>query len=224
MQTKINLKAQKRTLFGKKIKSLRREGLVPANIFGSKIESLAITVSLLDFKKVYKQAGETSVINLSIEGEKDTRPVLLTKTQVDPVKKKLLHVDFRQVDLAQKIVTNIPLEIIGESPAVAKGLVLLTLRDEVEVEALPTNLPEKLTLNVSNLKEISDTLTVANLVVDQSKVTIKLNPEELLVQLQEPKEEVVITPKTETSTDTTESKEKSEDNKPEEPKKETDKK
>ena len=185
MADKIKLSAQKRELFGKKVKRLRQEGLVPANVYGSKVKSVAIKISYLDLKKVYKQAGETSVINLLIEGEKETRPVLISDIQANPVSKQVLHIDLRQVDLSQKISANVPIEIIGESEAVVQGAVLVTPRDEIEVEALPNDIPEKIELDISTLKQMGDTITVADIKVDKKKVKIKLEAEELLVQLQE---------------------------------------
>jgi len=192
MADKIKLSAQKREIFGRKVKKLRQQNLIPANIFGNKIKSTAITVSFGDLKQAYKQAGETSVIDLSIEGEKESRPVLISEIQTDPISKQILHTDFRQVDLTQKIAANVPVELIGEAEAVNNGAIIVTLKDEIEVEALPNDIPDKIELNISSLKAIGDSITAANISIDKSKVLVKLEDEEILVQAQEAmKEEVV---------------------------------
>ena len=191
MTDKIKLEAQKRTLFGKKVKKLRQQDLVPANIFGKNLESVAISVPQLELKRIYRQAGETSVISLSLGDEKQTRPVLISNIQLGPIDKKVLHVDFRQVDLTQKITANVPVELVGESDAVTQGAILVTLKNEIEVEALPNDIPDKIQLDITSLNQIGDSLTVADIKLDQNKVKITLEAEEVIVLIQEPTQEPV---------------------------------
>ncbi|NMB56592.1 50S ribosomal protein L25 [Candidatus Beckwithbacteria bacterium] len=191
MANKIILKAYKRELVGKKVKKLRKEGKIPANIYGKNIASQAIMVDLLDFKTVYKSAGETSIISLQLENEEKDRPVLIADLQAHPIDKKVLHIDFRQVDLKEKITANIPLEFVGKAPAETLGASIVPIRQEVEVEALPTDLPEKFEVDLSKLTEIGHTLTVKDLVVDTAKVKILTEEGEVLVKAEEQKEEVV---------------------------------
>lgn len=158
----IALEATVRKLVGKKVKNLRKEGLVPATVFGHKIKSQSLSVKEKDFQKVYKQAGETGLVDLKIDDQ--SIPTLIADVQVHPLNRQTLNVQFHAVNLSEKIKANVPLELLGESPAVANniGLLLQTL-NEVEVEALPTDLPEKIEINVASLSEIGQQITVAEL-------------------------------------------------------------
>lgn len=159
---KYTLTAQKRTLAGRKVKNLRTQGLLPANIFGKDVKSLAVQMPLLAFAKVYGEAGETGLVEIQVDSE--TRPVLIQNVQIHPVTGVVMHADLYQVDLKEKVKANVPLEVMGEAPAVSEKLgVLLMLLDEVEVEALPAELPEKIEVGVENLKAVGDSLKVADL-------------------------------------------------------------
>ena len=134
---KIKLSSQTRKLFGRKVKNLRKQGIVPANIFGKSIKSKNIQVNQKDFIKAYKEAGETSLIDLSVD-EKTSKPVLISSIQTHPVTNQTLHVDFHQVDLKEKVTATVPLEVIGESPAVKEsGAVLFQAVSELSVENSP---------------------------------------------------------------------------------------
>lgn len=194
MADKITLKATKREVFGKKLKKLRRDGLVPANVYGSDVKSLAVTMTYQDFKHVYKQAKETHVVELTIEGETKKRPILISQLQLHPVNRELLHVDLRQVNLKEKINANVVLTFTGESQAVATGSTLVTQRDEIEVEALPTDLPDHLEVDLGVLKAEGDSITVADLKVDAAKVTILTPAEEVIAMAQAPAKEEEATP------------------------------
>ncbi|NMC36586.1 50S ribosomal protein L25 [Candidatus Beckwithbacteria bacterium] len=189
MAVKLNLNAQKREVFGRKVKNLRKEGKVPANIYGTKVKSQAITLDITEFKQVFKEAGETTIINIQIDDEKETRPILVHEVQVHPVDRQVLHIDLRQVDLKQKIKAFVGIELMGESPAQALGGVVITLKDELEVEALPTDLPENFTIDISKLKEIGDTILVKDLEYDKEKVQILAEADEALVKAEEPQKE-----------------------------------
>ncbi len=195
MAEKITLQLDKRQLQGRKVKQLRRQGIVPANIFGHKIDSLSVQLKNKDLEKIYKQAGETTIIYATIDSENKQRPLLISSTQVHPVTGFFLHVDFHQVDLTEKVTATIPIVLVGESPAVAdSGAVLVQMINEVEVEALPADLPHEISLDISTLKEFGDSLAVKDLKVDTSKVEIKAEPEEQIVQSQEPQKEEEVIP------------------------------
>ncbi len=181
----LKLKAKERKIFGRKVKQLRRTGLIPANVFGPKTKSKALTLDRTEFLKVFRQAGETSLVQLVVEGEKTSRPVLISNLHIHPVTDEVLHVDLHQVDLKAKTTANIPIEIVGESPAVKAGGVVVTLLKEVEVEALPTDLPEKIEVDISQLKEIGSSILVKDLSIDHTKVELKADPEEQVVAVQE---------------------------------------
>ncbi|KKP46524.1 MAG: 50S ribosomal protein L25 [Candidatus Woesebacteria bacterium GW2011_GWA1_33_30] len=184
--TKFSLKATKREVFGRKVKRFRKEGLAPANIFGKKIKSEAIFVNKKEFTDVFAKAGETQIIHLN------DKPVLVSGLQIDPVTSDYLHVDFRRVDLTEKITAKVPVEIVGESPAEKQkmGTVVQQL-SEIEVEALPADLPEKIEIDATTLIEVDQTIYVKDLKIDK-KVTIKTDLESIVAKVEPPtKEEVV---------------------------------
>lgn len=184
--TKLKLNATKRILFGRKIKKLRKEGLIPANVFGKKVKSEGISVNAKEFKEVFNKAGETQIIDLN------GKSVLVSNIQIDPVTSDYLHIDFRQVDLTEKITAKVPVEIVGESPAEKQkiGTVVQQL-SEIEVEALPADLPEKIEVDSSVLTEVDQTIYVKDLKIDK-KVIVKTDLESIIVKVEPPtKEEVV---------------------------------
>lgn len=173
------LVAQNRTVLGKKVKNLRKEGLIPAHVFGNKIETSHVQVKAGDFAKVFEKVGETGIIALTIDGKQ--KPVMVRDTQVNPISDDLYHIDFYQVNLSEKVKVNVPLEIVGESPAIEKKIgLLLTPITEVEVEALPGDLPENIEIDITNLINIDDEIKVKDLKVDRSKIEV-LTDEELVV-------------------------------------------
>ncbi len=186
---KIVLQATIRETFGKSVRMMRRNGQIPANIYGPKFESKAITVDAKTFNSLYREAGETGVIY--IETGETSIPTLVTNIQYDPTKGNFIHVDFRKVDLNKKIEANVPLVIVGESVAVQqKNGVLLTQMDEVTVESLPTDIPHQIEIDISVLQEIGDEIKVAQLPTSD-KYTIMDDPERVIVSVTEHKEESI---------------------------------
>lgn len=183
------LQADKRTVFGRKVKQLRAQGIVPANIFGKKIASLAIQVDQPTLLSVMRQAGETGLINLTIKGDSLPHPVLVAGYAQNPVSGAMQHVDFHEVDLKQKVTATVPLKAIGESEAVKSGLVLVMLKNELEVEALPTDLPDVIEVDISGLAEVGASIHAKDLKIDRSKVTLSVEDEEMIVTIQEPAKE-----------------------------------
>lgn len=162
---KIQLKAGKRTVTGRKVKKLRAQGQVPANIYGKHIKSEAVELAIKDFTSVFAKAGATGLIELSLGSE--TRPVLIHKVQYHPTSNEPLHVDFYQVNLKEKVTAKVPLILTGEAPAVKDKVgVLLHTLSVVEVEALPTDLPDKIEVDVSGLKVLQDHIKVGDLKVN----------------------------------------------------------
>jgi large subunit ribosomal protein L25 len=185
---KLILKAQKRETLGKKVKNLRAEGVLPANIYGKGIDSVSIKVDGADFENVFKEAGETGLVEIEVGKEK--RPTLIDEVQTDPVTDEILHIDFRQVDLKEKVIATVPIEQTGESPAEKKGIGTAVLYlDEVEVEALPTDFPEKFEVDVSGLEEVDEAIYIKDLPLDKDKIEIKADPEEIVVKVEPPREE-----------------------------------
>lgn len=191
--TNYTLKANLRTATGRKVRALRKSGIVPANVFGKKIKSVAIQLDVKVLREMLKKAGETSLINLTIEGEKKARPVLVSGYAQDPVSNDLYHVDFHEVDLTEKVTAMVPVKIIGEAEAVKAGNNLVVQKNEIEVEALPADLPDEIEVDVTSLAVVGDSIHAKDLKLDRSKVTILAEEDETIVTIQEPaKEEVVV--------------------------------
>lgn len=156
------LHASQRTVIGRKVKKLRKEGSLPANLYGKKIKSVAVQVQEKEFNEIYGKVGETGLVELMLG--KKAHPVLIHNVSYHPVTGFPLHVDFFQVDLKEKVTTKVPLSFVGDSPAVKDKIgVLLHILSEVEIEALPTDLPEKIEVDISNLKAVGDTIKVSDL-------------------------------------------------------------
>lgn len=188
------LNAQARKITGRKVKTLRKEGLVPGNIYGKNITSEAVQVKEKEFKDVYKEVGETGIINLKVG--KATKPVLIHNVQIHAVTGEPLHVDFMQVNLKEKVTTAVPVEVVGESPVQKSGLgTVVLLLDELEVESLPTDIPEKFVVDATKLTEVDQTIKVSDLDFDKKKVEVKAELDEIVVKVEPPqKEEVVVAP------------------------------
>lgn len=180
---KHTLQATKRDVKKNKPANLRRDGLIPATVYGKQVTSESLSLKLADFARVYGEARETGLVELMIDG--DMKPVLIHHVQKNPVHDTVLHVEFHQVDLKEKVHANVPLVLVGESPAVAqKTGVVLSLVSEVEVEALPTDLPEKLDVDVSVLSEVGQELKVSDIKA-QANVTILTDAALIVVKVGE---------------------------------------
>lgn len=188
------LRAEGRKVLGRKVKKLRREGILPANVYGAKLKSQAVQVPLADFKKIFGEVGETGLVDLKVNG--DTRPVLVHNIQIDPVTDEPVHADFLQVDLKEKVSAQVPIEFVGSSVAEKQGVgIVVHQMSELEVEALPTDLPDHITVDISPLAEVDQAIKVADLNVDRKKVEVKEDPERIVVNVAPPaKEEVVEAP------------------------------
>lgn len=181
------LKADVRTVLGKKIKKLRREGLLPANVYGKGLKSKALQVRLEDFQAIFKEVGETGLVDLNVE--KNSHPVLIKNLQIDYSSNLPLHADFYQVNLKEKVRTMVPVVVVGEAKAVSEkiGLLLQTL-SEVEIEALPDKLPESIEVNVEPLSELDASITVGELKPGEG-ITVLSDPGLTIVKIAEPQKE-----------------------------------
>lgn len=180
---KISLSAEKRKVLGKKVKTLRKKGILPASLYGKKIKSEAVSLNIKEFEKIYDKAGETGIIELSLANEVKPRPVLVKNLQVHPVTKEFLHTDLYQVDLKEKVKASIPLVLTGKAKAQEDKLgVLIKTLNEVEVEALPTDFPEHLEVDVTNLSKVDDQITVDKLKVPKD-VAVLTSPGTIIVKV-----------------------------------------
>ena len=179
---RYKLTAEPRKITGKKIKKLRREGILPANVYGKDIKSQSLQLPMTDFLKVFEEAGETGVVDLEVG--KDTIPVLIHNLHKD-YRNMPLHADFFKVNLKEKVKAMIPIELTGEPIAVTEKIGLLEkITNEIEVEALPTQLPEKFELNITALKNIDDQITV-EMVHKPEGVEILSDPNLVVVKIGE---------------------------------------
>lgn len=159
----LELAAQPRTQFGRAVKELRAKGLIPAELYGHGIKNEHVTVTMKEFIKLFKKAGESTLIDLVIGDKK--HPVLIHDVAQNTITDEIISVDFYQVRLDQKIRLKIPVNFVGEAPAVKeKGGILVKALSEIEVEALPTEIPHQLDVNLKVLTDIGTSFHVSELV------------------------------------------------------------
>jgi large subunit ribosomal protein L25 len=184
----ITLRAQLRTLTGKKVGALRRAGIIPGNIYGRGLESIAIQMDVRSFRDTLAKAGTTTVVDLHVSAGVDhedanKHPVLIEHVATHPSTGKVLHVDLHQVDLSRPIHAPVPIVLEGESGAVKnEGGVLMHSLDAVEVEALPRELPQEFVVDISSLGAIDDQITVGDLPLEPG-VTLLTDPETIVVRV-----------------------------------------
>ncbi len=158
----MDLLVQKREKFGKQVKVLRREGLIPAELYGHGLPNTHLTVPAKDFGKAFKEAGTNTVITLVVDKEK--KPALIYDVVHNALTGEVAHVDFYQVRMDEKIKAKVPLAFVGESAAVKeKGAILNKSMSEIEVEALPRDLPHSFVVNLSLLDDIGKSVYVRDL-------------------------------------------------------------
>ncbi len=184
----LELRLEKRTSFGKATVALRKAGMIPAELYGHGIPNVHLAVNDRDFEKVYKEAGESTVVNVVIEGA--ARPVLIYDVEHDPLTDKVLAIDFYQVKMDEKIETAVPLKFVGEAPAVKEGGILIKAMDEVEVEAFPQDLPEHVDVDLSKLAAIGDSLYVRDL-PKSNKYEYAVGPDTVVASITEQAEEEI---------------------------------
>ncbi len=185
---KITLKAKIRKETGKKVKKFRREGWLPAVVYGKKIPSKNLWIDLAEMEKMYSNVGENTIIELEIKGG-EKKDVLIYETQFDPLRDKFSHVDFFQIRMDEKIETEIPLEFTGEAPAVKElGGVLIKNMDEVTVSCLPADLPSELEVKIDKLKTFEDRFKISDLNISE-KVKILLDSKTVVALVSPPRSE-----------------------------------
>lgn len=185
MSAKHIIKSEPRTIIGRKVKTLRKQGLVPVNVYGRGITSQSLQIKAADFQKLYKQVGESTLVYL------DERPVLVRNVTRHPVSGQILHIDFNQVNLKEKVKAQVKVVLVGESPAVkeSKGI-LVAMTDHVEIEALPADMPEHIEVDISGLAEAGQAVTIKEVKLNKNLVVLD-DSETELVRIEElAKEEV----------------------------------
>ena len=179
----ISLKAKVRTVTGKNVQSLIDSGVIPAVVYGPGEKNATIEVDASEFKKVLHEAGESSLVELDVEGEKAKRLVLIHEIQRNPVEDTFIHVDFFQADLKEETEAEVPLVFEGESLAVKDlGGTLVKNMSEIEVKALPQNLPHEIKVSLEPLKTFEDRILVKDLILPKD-VKVTANPEEIIASV-----------------------------------------
>lgn len=186
----IEISLAPRTASGKQNRRLRRTGVVPGVVYGRGTESVPVQVDGKAFDTVYRAAGRTSVVNLRVDG-KGGQSAIIKSVQRNPLSGRPIHVDFLLVDLRQEMEVDVAMVYAGEAPAVDRfdGTLLHNL-DQLRVKALPTDLPHEITVDVSGLATLDDTIHVRDLQLDREKVQVLTDPDELVVKVLPPRIEV----------------------------------
>ncbi len=183
----ITLKLTERTEIGKAVKALRRNGMVPANVYERGHDSLAVTAPFTELTKVYRQAGKHHPVELTVGSKKYL--AMIKDVDIDPIKGWVRHVGFHAINKNETVVAEIPVHVVGEIPAERMSLLVLHTLDAVEVEALPANLPDELTVDGTKLIEVGDKLSVADIVAPTG-VKILTEPEQTIAVVEEPKDQM----------------------------------
>lgn len=188
----FNVAAAKRLEMGKKVKTLRAEGQCPAVIYGPELkENVYIKMREADMRKLYNEAGESSIINLTVEGAKEPMEVLIKDVEYDPITQFVTHVDFYKIKRGQKIEASVELKFIGEAPAVKiLGGVLVVSIDEVTIKCLPKDLMSEIQVDLSGLKTFEDSIHIKDLNLTEG-VEIMADANETVAAVSEIKEEVI---------------------------------
>ncbi|MGH2516343.1 MAG: 50S ribosomal protein L25 [Ktedonobacterales bacterium] len=186
MAEQVKFAVERREMLGKKVRQLRRQGILPGHIFGHNRESIAIQFDAKEFSRFLKAHGPTTLLSLSV-GTGAAETAVVRHVQHDPRTYDIQHVDFQHVEMSEPMRAAIPIRLEGESSAVKnfEG-VLLQLLESLEVEALPGNLPEAVTLDIGDMNEMKDTRYVRDLRVPNN-VTILTGADEPVVKIEPPR-------------------------------------
>lgn len=184
---KLQLKVAIRNLKTDKAGKMRKDGLLPAVLYGNKVTNLALSINAREFDKILKKAGESTIVELITDDGK-THPVLIHEFQRHYLTSAPTHVDFYQVSMTEKLKAKVALEFTGESKAVKQlGGILVKILNEVEVECLPADLPHNIVVNLEPLETLQDSVHVKNLIAP-AKVKILTSGDEMIVKVQPPRE------------------------------------
>lgn len=162
MGDKLSLKLDERAVHGKKVAKLRKDGLVPAVVYGPGIDPISVQVEDRVFTKLYRQAGTYTPVHLTIGSKK--KIAMIKDVDRDPVKGSVRHVSFHAVKANEPVIAEVPIHLTGEgeSEAEKNGLIILQALDRIEVKALPMDLPEAIEISTLELKEAGEKVTLGD--------------------------------------------------------------
>lgn len=178
---KMLINAQLRTVFGKKVGALRRQGFVPGVIYGHKTEPIAVLMNARELARFLMHVTPSSIVTISIDGKEHT--ALVRELQRNYIRNEVIHVDFQEVSMKEKIRARIFISLTGTAPAVkAFDGIVLHEREWIEVEALPADLPERIHVDLSSLENIGDAIRVSDLNLGD-KITIHAEADDVIVSI-----------------------------------------
>jgi large subunit ribosomal protein L25 len=187
MAEQATLTIQRRDVLGKRVRRLRAQGIVPANVYGHGRASRPVQFNDLEFRRLLNARGGTKVIDLREDGANEA--AVVRHIEREPKTGRIQHVDFMHVEMNEKLRARIPIRLVGDAPAVRTlGGTLLHLVDTVEVECLPRDLPDALELDISSLEDFDSTLQVSDLPLPRG-VTLLADSEEPVVRIAAPRAE-----------------------------------
>ncbi len=183
IMTELALNALERHIKGKRVKQLRQQDLIPAVIYGRHTLPTSVSIPRRELEQVLRQAGSTQLVRVYVGESSEPHNVLVRDSQRDAITGALLHADLYEVSMTEKITTEIPIVLVGKSPAVDMGLgILVHNLDSIEVECLPGDLIPEIAVDISGLAAVHDSITVADLKVSD-KLTLLIDPDETLVTI-----------------------------------------
>lgn len=192
------ISAQKRTILGKKTSELRSRGVLPAVVYGKGGNSLPLSLNTSDFIKAWRKSGESTILNLALD-DSATKNVLIHEVSVDSLTGTPIHVDFFEVSADKPIKAHVPVSFVGESPAVkSDGGVLVKVMYEIEIEALPKDLPHEIQIDLSGLKQFSDHILLKDILLPKG-VTLHGEAGALVVKVIAPRSDAEIAATEETA-------------------------
>lgn len=179
----IELHVVTRELMGKKSRFLRRQGITPVHLFGYDTEPMALQCETLQLKQVLKTAGKTKLVGLRVDKHRKPRNVVVREVQKNALSGELVHVDFFQVSMEEKIKVEVPVVLVGEAPALkSKTNMMVRELAAVEIECLPDRIPESIQVDISGLVEDDQSMQVKDLVLGEGVVALS-NPEQVIVRI-----------------------------------------
>lgn len=188
--TEIVLKAEYRNIKGKQVKAIRRAGKLPAVMYGKQIEPVSIMLDFRQANPVLDKISQSTLVLLDLDGKQHY--VLVRDKQRDVLRGHLTHVDFQVVSLTERVRANVAIHLEGKSPAVEElGGILVQNLEELDIEALPRDLPERINVDVSILKEIGDAIHVRNLALPEG-IVVHTDPDEIIAVVTSPEAEEVV--------------------------------
>ncbi len=191
----IELEVASREISGKKVRFLRRQGITPVHLFGHGIESETLQCDTAQLQRVLAQAGRTKLVDLKLDKAKKPRKIVIREIQRNPQTGELLHVDFYQVRMAEKIKVEVPIVLVGEAPALKlKENMLVQDLTSLTIECLPDEIPASVELDLNSLTEVEQLIRVKEIILGEG-VTVLIDPEHTIVKISsrpvEKEEEVV---------------------------------